>query len=126
MEPSPQRGVLLAVIDDDDEVRAAIVDLLGEEGMAVVSAAGGREAVTAVGARRPHLVLLDYHLRDEDTVEVVARLRAAWGADVPIVLLSGVARASSAARKLGVVASLPKPCSLEQLLACITRHARRA
>lgn len=124
-DPLSTRGVVLALIDDDEEVRAALVELLGEEGISVVGAASGREAVTAAGARRPDMALLDYHLRDEEPGEVVARLRAAWGADLPIVLLSGVSRPTVAARQLGVTAALPKPCGIDELLACIERHARR-
>jgi CheY-like chemotaxis protein len=60
------------IVDDDAELLESMVRLLRREGHEVVAASTEREALESVRGWRPHLVLLDYYLR-ETTGETVAR-----------------------------------------------------
>jgi DNA-binding response OmpR family regulator len=86
----------------------------------------GPAALAAVGEWDPHLVLLDLGLPTLDGIEVCRRIRAA--APTPIVVLT--ARGSVQDRVAGLDAGaddyLPKPFSLEELMARVRSTLRRA
>src|ERR687894_3037241 len=78
---------LVLVVDDEASARQARERALRLEGFAVSTAAGGGEALEAVAARPPAVIVLDVTMPDLDGVTVVKRLRAG-GIDVPVCILS--------------------------------------
>jgi signal transduction histidine kinase/CheY-like chemotaxis protein len=93
-EPSaPMRfdGATALVVDDDRDAREAITGLLERWGWRVVSAADGDSAcATLQRCRTPDVVITDYHLAGgECGIDLVQRLRTAYGAAISAVLLSG-------------------------------------
>jgi CheY-like chemotaxis protein len=100
------------IVEDDHVIRELLVVNLEMEGHEAVTAADGAEALAAVDAHAPDVVLLDMMLPGVDGWEVTARLK---GDDVteqiPIVALS--ARAMQAdidrGRELGVDHYVTKP-----------------
>jgi DNA-binding NarL/FixJ family response regulator len=80
------------IVDDHPGFRAHARSLLEEEGLEVVGdAATGEDAVEAVAALRPDVVLLDICLPGIDGLEVARRL-AARGDRAAVVLTSSQAR----------------------------------
>jgi DNA-binding NarL/FixJ family response regulator len=74
------------IVDDHDEFRASARALLEAEGFAVVGeAADGAEAIEAVAALQPAIVLLDIQLRGRDGLAVAEGI--ADGPDPPAVVL---------------------------------------
>ena len=67
-------NVSILVVDDDDEVRASLVDELSRD-YQVESAACGEEAFAALSARRYDVVISDLKMPDHDG----SRLRAGAG-----------------------------------------------
>jgi FixJ family two-component response regulator len=53
---------LLAVVDDDADVRVALTRLISSAGFAVETFASGAEFVRAIEDHRPDCVLLDLHM----------------------------------------------------------------
>jgi DNA-binding NarL/FixJ family response regulator len=82
------------IVDDHDEFRTSVRALLEAEGFAVVGeAADGAEAIAAVAALRPAVVLLDIQLPGRDGLAVAEGI--ARGPDPPaVVLISGRAAAA--------------------------------
>jgi DNA-binding NarL/FixJ family response regulator len=75
------------VVDDHAEFRRSARALLEAEGFSVVGEAGGGiDALAAVAALRPAIVLLDVQLPDLDGIAVAERLAA--GPDPPAVVLT--------------------------------------
>jgi len=92
---APCRGLVL-VVDDEEDLAAAVEVLLQRRGFRTVKVHDGLGAVTAVHELLPDLVLLDYELPELDGLQVIERLRAEPSTrDVPI-LLSSAARVSLA------------------------------
>src|SRR3954447_17932906 len=89
-----QKGVL--VVEDDERTAAFLADNLRADGFDVALAAEAGEAVRAIEARRPHLVVLDLGL-DGGTngLAVLDRVRAADGIGtridpwLPVLVLTG-------------------------------------
>src|SRR4026207_2269572 len=90
-----QKTVLLA--EDDLEIRDILQDLLEAEGYDVVPASHGRQALEFLqgsrGARLPNLVVLDLMMPVVDGTAVLKAMKDdAQLADIPVVVLSAVAR----------------------------------
>ena len=116
------------VVDDDQEIRGVLRDLLRDEGYEVLQASDGAEALRQLArANQPLVVLLDLMMPRVDGFEV-CRLLAAdphLRDDHAIVLMSA-RRNLDAADHTVVTASLPKPFEIDELLSLIERLARPA
>jgi DNA-binding response OmpR family regulator len=108
-------------------VRQALERALRLEGFAVVTAAGGREALQEVAQRPPAVIVLDITMPDLDGVTVLRRLRAD-GVEVPVCILS--ARDEVEDRVAGLQAGaddyLVKPFALAELTARLHALLRRS
>jgi CheY-like chemotaxis protein len=83
---------LILVVDDEADVRESMTALLEKwhcEVIAAQSCAAMLEKIVSI-RRPPDLIVADFRLRDaESGIEVVARLRDEFNAQVPALLLSG-------------------------------------
>jgi two-component system, OmpR family, response regulator MprA len=117
----------LLVVEDDPQVRAMLTRALRYEGFEVAAVSDGAEAMAALRATRPELLLLDLLLPDADGVEICGRLRAE-GDPVPILMLT--ARDTVSDRVAGFEAGaddyLVKPFSTAELVARVRALLRRA
>ena len=115
------------VVDDEPNIVDVVAMALRYQGFAVESAGTGREALDAVVAFEPHLIVLDVMLPDIDGFEVARRL-GAERKRVPIVFLT--ARDATADKVRGLTVGgddyVTKPFSLEELVARIRSILRRA
>jgi adenylate cyclase len=106
-----QAGVIL-VVDDNAANREMLGRRLEREGHRVQLAAGGREALELLQARRVDLVLLDVMMPELDGYEVLQQLKAdAALRDIPVLMISAVDEVESVVRciELGAEDYLPKP-----------------
>jgi DNA-binding NarL/FixJ family response regulator len=112
------------IVDDDAGFRDLISTLLIRAGLAVEEASGGEEAINAVRARRPEVVLLDVFLPDISGYEVCRELKEEFGDDLPVVFISGE-RTESGDRVAGLLVGaddyLSKSIDPSELLARMLR-----
>ncbi|MFO7177339.1 MAG: response regulator [Pseudomonadota bacterium] len=115
------------VVEDDEDIREGIAEVLRDEGYAVVEASDGVEGLERADAENaPSLVLLDLTMPRMSGPEFVRALRSrAAFSRVPIVLLTGASDPHDHVRELGAVGALPKPFSLAALIDVVAREARR-
>ncbi|MCC7355340.1 MAG: response regulator [Anaerolineae bacterium] len=123
-----ETGVRVLVVDDERSIRRFLQAALAPHGHTVYEATSGEEALAAVIAHRPDLIILDLGLPDLDGTEVTRRLRE-WS-QIPIVILSVLDREEDkiAALDAGADDYLSKPFGVGELLARIRvaiRHASR-
>jgi hemerythrin-like metal-binding protein len=113
------------VVDDDEGVREVIADALSLEGIDVVPACGGAEAISALDAGcRPSIILLDLLMPGVSGERLLPMLRQHPGAHgVPIVAMS--ASPERLARIDDPDARLAKPFDLSVLLDTMGRLCRR-
>jgi CheY-like chemotaxis protein len=107
------------VVDDDAQVRQAIRWALEDEGLAVVTAADGREALGLAVERVPDLVVLDLTLPEMNGYAVARRLRSGHPQPIPILLITADGQAPLKARRVGAYAFLRKPFRIEDLLEAV-------
>ena len=116
------------VVDDDDDIRTTIRDVLEDQGFTVACAANGREALEMLlrDERKPALILLDLTMPQMDgwtfrqEQQKVPRL-----AQIPVVLFSGHQDAAQAAQSLHAAALMTKPLRLEGLMTLVEQLSRR-
>jgi signal transduction histidine kinase/ActR/RegA family two-component response regulator len=83
---------LILVVDDEADVRDSMIALLGKWRCEVVAAESCDEMLEKLIAvkRMPDLIVSDYRLKGgENGIEVVARLREEFNAQVPALLITG-------------------------------------
>jgi DNA-binding response OmpR family regulator len=116
----------ILVVEDDPQVRAALLRALGERGYATSSAPTGMAGLAAAVADRPDLVLVDLGLPDLDGVAVLQMLRAVSG--VPAIVSTARGDEAEVVRALDAGADdyLVKPFGAGQLDARIRAVLRRA
>lgn len=122
--PVPKPRVL--VVDDDKAVRESLRRSLEFNGYAVALAGDGAEALAAIAATAPDVVVMDVMMPRLDGLEATRALRAA-GHDLPILVLT--ARDAVGDRVEGLDAGaddyLTKPFALQELLARLRALLRR-
>jgi len=91
--PGSLAGVVVAVLEDDREVRHSMQTLLAHWGCVTCDGADADEIVARmrdIGLRVPNAIVADYRLRHERTgIDEVASLLEVWGRDVPALLVTG-------------------------------------
>ena len=114
-----EKGTIL-IVDDSPENLKLLTDTLTPEGYRVISASSGEQALAAVAARPPELVLLDIRMPDMDGFEVYRRLKSrVESRDLPVIFLSAITEMVRRVEglKLGAVDFISKPFQIEELLA---------
>jgi two-component system OmpR family response regulator len=114
------------VVDDEPNIADVISMALRFQGFAVDTAGSGADALAAVSAFKPHLMVLDVMLPDMEGFEVARRL-GAQRVDLPIVFLTARDATEDKVRGLTMGGDdyVTKPFSLEELVARIRTILRR-
>ena len=107
----------ILIVEDDEDCRMVLQDLLELNGFRVQTCPDAQHAVAAVRERPPALMLIDYLMPDANGAWVVRTLREDGGAaaKVPFVLTTGSNDGRQEADELGV-RSLEKPFDVNRLL----------
>jgi two-component system, cell cycle response regulator DivK len=110
----------ILVVEDQEDNRRILRDLLGNAGYELIEAESGEEALTAVEAQRPDLILMDIQLPVMDGYEVARRIKSNPDMKlVPIIAVTSYALTGdeAKARAAGCNAYISKPYSPRALLA---------
>ncbi len=106
------------VVDDEEDIRALISDILSDEGYGVTVAANAAEARRAREASKFDLVLLDIWMPDTDGISLLREWSDEGELKCPVVVMSGHGTVDTAveATRLGAFDFVEKPLSLSKLL----------
>lgn len=110
MSPGKPR---VLVVDDDSEIREALVDLLTEEGMEVVGAAtSGTQGVLMASELSPDVVLMDLRMPGMDGIAATRAIKNGDAA-IQVIILSAYddPGLTKGADEAGAYAYLVKGCS---------------
>jgi two-component system KDP operon response regulator KdpE len=120
-----EQDVRVLVVDDERSIRRFLKASLGSQ-FAIFEATNGEEALAAVVADRPDVIILDLGLPDIDGVEVTRRLRE-W-TQIPIIVISVREQEKDkiAALDAGADDYLTKPFGVGELMARLRAALRRS
>ncbi len=115
------------VVEDDLKLADLLVRALTEEAFEVIVAHNGNDAIAAIEAQSPGIVVLDWMIPEPDGLEVCRRVRRA-GFGAPIILLTARGELEDRVRGLDTGADdyLVKPFEIDELLARLRALQRRA
>jgi CheY-like chemotaxis protein len=112
---------LILVVDDDDDIRESIVEILQDRGFATAEARNGEDALLQLrGGLRPDAILLDLMMpvMDGRAFRDAQRADPALAA-IPVVVLSAQNDVATTAADMKPSAFLKKPSSLKEILATV-------
>jgi two-component system, cell cycle response regulator DivK len=115
----------ILVVEDQEDNRRILRDLFVNAGYELVEAESAEEALTALTARRPDLILMDIQLPVIDGYEATRRIRLNPELkSIPIIAVTSYALAGDEAKALaaGCNAYVTKPFSPRALLAKVQEH----
>ena len=115
----------ILVVEDHEDNRQILRDLLGNAGYDLTEAENGEEAIAAVTDRRPDLILMDIQLPVMDGYETTRRIRAHPDLkSVPIIAVTSYALAGDENKALaaGCDGYVTKPYSPRDLLAKVRTY----
>ena len=118
--PAEQASALILVVEDDDDARDAIRELLEDEGYRVASAGNGEEAEDHLrSGARPDCILLDLSMPIMDGWTFVSRLQKLGGRPIPVVVTTAAEPDWGYPTSVGQV--MRKPLRGETLLALLRK-----
>ena len=108
--------IAVLVVDDEEQVRTFLGELLGSSGYQVRCASSGSQALEMLSGGSFDVVLMDVMMSEMSGLEVLRRYRASGG-NAPVIVLSALSGADDAMRamKLGASDYLSKPFGSEEL-----------
>jgi len=120
--PPAQRGGVL-VVEDDDDCREGVQELLQAEGIEVAAVARADEAIAALKTMRPAVLLVDLRLREGDGRTVISHVRGTPAlADIAVYVMSGAVTEAATFKSEGpdrIDGFFEKPLNLPRVLTAI-------
>jgi two-component system cell cycle response regulator DivK len=116
---------LILVVEDQQDNRRIMRDLLTSAGYEVIEALTGEEGVTSAETHRPELILMDIQLPDFDGYEATRRIKANPDLQkIPIIAVTSYALSGDDVKafEAGCNAYVTKPFSPRKLLAQIREY----
>jgi two-component system nitrogen regulation response regulator NtrX len=114
----------ILIVDDERDIRELISDILKDEGYSTRLAGNSDDAMAAINAEAPSLMILDIWLKDSrmDGIDILKAAKRD-NPDVPVVIISGHGNIeiAVAAIRQGAYDFIEKPFNIDQLLVVIRR-----
>jgi len=115
----------ILVVDDEEDVRIFLSGVLERAGYETLVAADGVEAFDIIEQERPSVVILDLQMPNQTGTQFYRRLtRHHELADIPVIVVSGIAGRHLAVRE--PFAMFDKPIDPDEFLAAVERALGKA
>jgi len=109
--------MIILIVDDEQNIRATLKDILEDEGFDTFTASNGDKALKTLAKEVIDLVILDVKLPGMDGIEVFKKVRQSYQ-DLDVLMISGHSGIETAVQavKLGAYDFLEKPLSMSKIL----------
>ena len=118
----------IVVVDAELGIRDLLSEILNDEGHQIELAENAAQARAARNRSKPDLVLLDIWMPDTDGVTLLKEWSSGGLLTMPVIMMSGHATIDTAveATKIGAMAFLEKPITLQKLLKAVEQGLARS
>jgi DNA-binding NtrC family response regulator len=116
------KKTVILIIDDDQNQRKTLTDIIAAKGYQTLVAADGAAGLAVLQENPVNLVLTDLGLPDISGIDILSEVKSLYP-DIQVLILTGIATVDSAveATNLGAFSYLRKPYDIDQLLLQIQR-----
>ena len=120
---SSNQAPRILVVDDENDIRHLVSEILEDEGYKVSMAENATVAKTLKISEKPDLILLDIWMPDTDGITLLKEWLAEEKSMCPVIMMSGHGSVEAAveATRLGAFDFLEKPLSLAKLLLIVEK-----
>jgi len=120
------RQMRVAIVDDEQDMRQSISQWLALSGFATETYADGQEALAAIGADFPGVVITDIRMPNLDGMSLLKRL-VAMDSTIPVIMITGHGDVPIAveAMRLGAFDFLEKPFNPEKMMALAEKAVKK-
>jgi len=129
MTPSENRSDVVLVVDDSAETLGMLSQVLDEEGLTVLIALDGEQAINIANKMTPDIILLDAIMPNIDGFETCRRMKQGAGLkNTPIIFMTGLSDTEHIVMGLeaGGVDYIAKPINPQELVARMRVHLSNA
>jgi DNA-binding response OmpR family regulator len=115
---------IVLVVEDDDQYRKLLKEVLENFDYQVLTTANGKEAIKVFQEQAPKLVITDIIMPEKEGIETIRELRK-LAPDVKIIAISGGGIGSAdiylkIAKTVGADRTIEKPMVIDDLMAAVT------
>ncbi|MDQ6809087.1 MAG: response regulator, partial [Verrucomicrobiota bacterium] len=123
-------GLEILAVDDEPDARELVNRILSRCGAAVETAGSGAEALRLITKKKPHVLIMDIGMPEEDgycVIQKVRQLTPEQGGDVPAIALTAFARSEDRRRAIlsGFQMHMSKPVEASELIAIVSSLGAR-
>lgn len=120
----------ILLVDDDEQFRAMLSEVLADAGYQVHQACNGQQAIKMYASLPTDLVITDLVMPEKEGLEMISELRQLY-ADVRIIAISGGTRGGEQtclkiAKAFGAQRVLAKPFSHREILTAVNQVLHQA
>ena len=122
-----ERMFSILVVDDIPENLQLISDIIYHEGLDIIVATNGKQAINTAYLKRPDLILLDIAMPEMDGYEVCTILKSKQKTkDIPVIFLTAKVETEDIIQgfEVGAVDYVTKPFNRAKLIARIQTHLK--
>ncbi len=109
----------MLVVDDDEDWRGVLADVLSEAGFVVTAAGDGRAACVSLSRVKPEVVVTDVQMPVMDGCQLLAELRSIDGS-LPVILVTGEDAPFGASNFSGAFRVIKKPSTIDEVVSAVT------
>jgi CheY-like chemotaxis protein len=119
-------AVRILIIEDDLSIQRFMDMALSGEGYEVAIAANGADALAKLSSFHPHIIFMDLFMPRMNGQEFLDNYYTIPGSKAPVIILSASNNIDKLADSIRADGFLPKPFSLNSLLAIVEQHTAGA
>ena len=114
-------GARVLVVDDQEEMRDLLAEMLASEGYEPRAVVGGEEALQELEHAPYDLLLTDLNMPHMDGLALLRRVRERWPS-LPVVIITGYGSRSTERHVMreGAQGYISKPCTLQRVIASVS------
>lgn len=116
----------ILLVEDEDDIRAALATLLADEGYEVLAAPDGFDGLASLDGIEPDVIILDWSMPVIDGGRFIRALRDEWQLTTPVLVITAGRASREEALSAGADDFLAKPFDLDDLLDRVRALSARA